>query len=187
MIRFLLTLFLAGATTACAGPVSLFNGSTLDGWQTGGDADWSVQSREIVATGSGQGFLMTDAHYGDFHLRVEFWVESTVNSGVFIRCQDRDLIDPDTCYEFNIWDQHPKQEARTGSIVYRLMPPLAHVDTLGHWNTYEITARGSFLEARVNGEVTARLEDADGTAGFIALQHWQNGTLRFRNIELKPL
>ena len=64
---------------------------------------------------------------------------------------------------------------------------LAHVETVGHWNTYEITARGGFLEARVNGTVTAVLEDADPTRGFIALQRWEQGSVRFRNLELKPI
>ncbi len=187
MSRQLPALAVLCAIGACAGPMSLFNGSSLDGWRSTGEADWSVESREIVATGDGQGFLITEALYGDFHLRLEFWVESTVNSGVFIRCQDRSYIHPDTCYEFNIWDEHPQQEARTGSIVFQVMPPLAQVETLGRWNTYEITARGSFLEARVNGEITARLKDAKIAPGFIALQHWETGTIRFRNIELKLL
>ena len=185
-IRLICTVLALTGLAACAGPVSLFDGSTLGGWQETGDAQWSVQGREIVGGGEGDGFLTTDGHYGDFHLRLEFWVEETTNSGVFIRCKDRSYIHPDTCYEFNIWDHHPKQEARTGAIVFRAMPPLVHVETVGRWNTYEITARGGFLEARVNGEVTARLEDADPTPGFIALQRWEQGAVRFRNIELKP-
>ncbi len=180
-------LCLAALLAACVGPVSLFDGRTLDGWQVLGDATWTVQDREIVGGGDGDGFLATDGRYGDFHLRVEFWVDATTNSGIFIRCQDRAYIHPDTCYEFNIWDEHPRQEARTGAIVFRAMPPLAHVDTVGRWNTYEITARGGLLEARVNGTVTAVLEDADRARGFIALQRWAQGSVRFRNLELKPL
>ena len=185
--RTAIALCLAGFSIACAGPVSLFDGRSLAGWQPIGDADWSVQGREIVGGGDGDGFLATDAVYGDFHLRVEFRVDTDTNSGIFIRCKNRTVIHPDTCYEFNIWDNHPKQEARTGAIVFRAMPPLAHVDTLDRWNTYEITARGGFLEARVNGEITAVLEDADPTRGFIALQRWEQGEVRFRNLELKAL
>lgn len=185
--RLLAVLYPGALLAACMGPISLFDGRSLDGWQVVGAADWSVQGREIVGSGEGDGFLATDARYGDFYLWVEFRVDAATNSGIFIRCQDRARIDPETCYEFNIWDRHPRQEARTGAIVFRAMPPLAQVDTLGRWNTYEITARGSFLEARVNGTVTAVLEDADPAPGFIALQRWQEGSVRFRNLELKPL
>ena len=172
---------------ACAGPVSLFDGYSLNGWQVVGDARWSVLDREIIAGGSGDGFLASDGRYGDFQLRLEVWVEATVNSGIFVRCRDRAYIHPDTCYELNIWDDHPRQEARTGAIVFRFMPPMAKVDTVGKWNTFEVTAKGPLLEVRVNGVTTAVLEDADPTPGFIALQRWEAGTVKFRNIELKPL
>ena len=169
LIRSLIFLLSSGAVLAWAGATALFDGQSLAGWQVLGEARWSVLDGEIVGSGEGDGFIATEAMYGDFHLRAEFWVEAGTNSGIFIRCKDPDYVHPDTCFEFNIWDEHPKQEARTGAIVFRVMPPLAHVETVGHWNTYEITARGGFLQAKVNGEVTARLDDADPTAGFIAL------------------
>ncbi len=185
--RLLAALAVCAVLAACAGPVSLFDGHTLSGWEVTGDAQWSVSGQAIVASGSGDGFLATTAVYEDFYLRLEFWVDDSLNSGIFARCSDRNHIHPDTCYEFNIWDNHPRQEARTGAIVFRVMPPLAHVDTIGRWNTYEITAQGALLEARVNGVTTAVLETADVRPGFIALQHVGEGTVKFRNIELRTL
>ena len=170
--------------TACVGPHPVFNGYTLDGWQQEGEIQWAVHEQVIVASGAGDGFLASDAQFGDFYLRAEFWPDATVNSGIFIRCKDRSRIYPDTCYELNIWDEHPNQEARTGAIVFVHMPPLAQVTTVGQWNVYEVTARGSFVEVKVNGAVTAVLEDADPTPGFFALQHFGEGQVKFRNIEL---
>ncbi|MEP5764287.1 MAG: DUF1080 domain-containing protein [Halieaceae bacterium] len=167
--------------------LSLFNGSSLSGWLIQGEAQWSVQDGEIVALGDGDGFLATEALYADFHLRAEFWVDASTNSGIFIRCQDRLRIHPETCYELNIWDEHPQQQARTGAIVFRAMPPLTHVNTVGRWNQYDVLAQGSHIEVRVNGELTAKLDDAKPDAGFIALQHWQSGQVRFRNLTLMPL
>jgi hypothetical protein len=140
-----------------------------------------------VAAGAGDGFLASETVYGDFRLRVEFWVDATVNSGIFIRCRDRSRIHPETCYELNIWDQHPQQEARTGAVVMHVMPPLAKVETAGRWNTYEVTAQGAAIEVRVNGVITAVLDNADPMAGFIALQHWGDGTVKFRRLELNAL
>ena len=156
---------------ACTVSAPVLDSNSLSGWIATGDANWLAEDGELLASGQGDGFLASAQTFDNFHLTVEFRVDATVNSGVFIRCQDRDNIHPNTCYEFNIWDEHPQQEARTGSIVFRAMPPLVHVETLGRWNTYEITANGSSLEARVNGELTAVLEDSQLTSGFIALQH----------------
>ncbi|MEH6588700.1 MAG: DUF1080 domain-containing protein [Halioglobus sp.] len=166
---------------------SVFDGRSLAGWHVSGDAQWSVDNGEIVSAGAGDGYLYSDAIFGDFELRAEFWVDATTNSGIYIRCQDIDNIHPDTCFELNIWDQHPKQEARTGSIVFKVMPPLAQVETIGRWNTYEVTARGSSLVVKVNGTLTATMDDADPAAGFIALQHWATGTVKFRKVQLRPL
>lgn len=170
-----------------AGTVALFDGEGLAGWRAQGEIPWSVSEQTIVASGRGDGFLVSTANYADFHLVVEFWVDATTNSGVFIRCRDRARIHPETCYELNIWDDHPQQEARTGAIVMRSMPPLATVETAGRWNTLDVMANGPVIEVKVNGVITARLDDADTAEGFIALQHWAEGTVKFRRIELSAL
>lgn len=175
---------LAVSQPAPAGPTALFNGYNLDGWQAHGDIEWTVVDQAIVATGRGDGFLVTEQDYADFHLVVEFWVDATTNSGIFIRCRDRSRFHPQTCFELNIWDEHPQQEARTGAVVMHFIPPLAKVETVGRWNTYEVTANGASIEVKVNGVTTASLDNADITAGRIALQHWADGTVKFRKIEL---
>lgn len=185
MQRILAAFFLGASTLVLAESAALFDGASMAGWQSTGDIEWSVVEGALQASGGGDGFLSTEHDYGDFQLRAEFWVDATTNSGIFIRCSDRSRIYPDTCYEMNIWDEHPKQQARTGAIVFRFMPPLVQVKTVGRWNSYEITAVGANIEVKVNGEVTAVLDDADPTAGFIALQHWEQGTVKFRNIQLE--
>lgn len=180
-------LFVGAGLVGYAGAAPLFDGASLTGWQAQGDSNWRVDGNGIVASGSGDGFLLSIGEYGNFRLRLDFWVDATTNSGIFIRCQDRNRVHPDSCYELNIYDEHPQQEARTGAIVFRVMPPLVRVETVGRWNTYDIVASDQSLEVRVNGTVTARLEDADLGPGFIALQHWGQGTVRFRNFDLQAL
>jgi hypothetical protein len=178
------TLLAAIQLTACATGTALFNGADLSGWDVVGDADWRVESGELVASGDGDGFLVSQAQFADFQLQLQFWVDDTTNSGVFIRCQDRTKIHPETCYELNIWDQHPQQEARTGAIVFNVMPPLAQVSTVGRWNNYDITAQGGTLVVTVNGILTAMMTRADPQGGYIALQHAEKGEVRFRNIRI---
>ena len=169
---------------ACGSRHLLFDGATLDGWAPEGDASWQVTGGVILGSGDGDGFLVRKGSYGDFRFSAEFLVDADTNSGIFIRCQDPGNIHPETCYELNIWDHHPQQEARTGAIVFRAMPPLAHV---GRWSSYQVTARGSRLVVQVNGVTTAILEDADPAPGFIALQRWGKGEVRFRRLRLEPL
>jgi hypothetical protein len=186
MIRILAIVMLSLGQFVYADPVSLISGENLAGWKTVGDIEWSIVDGAAVASGTGDGFLRTEKDYDNFYLRVEFWVDETTNSGIFIRCKDPARIHPETCYELNIWDRHPKQEARTGAIVFEFMPPMAEVSTIGRWSTYEVTAVGGTLDVKVNGVTTAVLEGADPTPGFIALQHWEVGTVKFRKVELSP-
>jgi hypothetical protein len=168
--------------------VKLFNENNLNNWTQVGAAIWKVSERQIsVADPKADGFLVTKEKYSNFKLSLEFWVDEKVNSGVFIRCSDADKITPFNCYEMNIWDKHPKQEYRTGSIVTFVSPPLAQVKTVNKWNKYEIIADQNNILVTVNGIVTARLEDTKHSSGYIALQSANNGSVRFRNIILEEL
>ena len=166
----------------------LFNDNNLSNWRQVGAAIWKVSEREIsVADPKADGMLVTEEKYSNFKLSLEFWVDEKVNSGVFIRCSDAEKITPFSCYEMNIWDQHPKQEYRTGSIVTLVSPPLAQVKTVNKWNKYEIIAAQNNILVTVNGIVTARLDDTKHSSGYIALQSSNKGTVRFRNISLEVL
>ncbi len=183
-----LAVLVVGCLSACANtddaPVQL---NHLDAWQVEGEASWGMSGAEIVGAGEGDGFLVSLDRFSDFELSLEFSVDAETNSGIFLRCQDRKRIHPETCYEANIWDQHPQQQARTGAIVFRVMPPLAQVHTLEGWNSYLVLARGDKLRVWVNDTLTAELERAEFSAGFIALQRWGGGEVRFRNIRLREL
>ena len=52
----------------------------------------SWQTALLVAD-NGNGFMVSKNDYGDFDLRVEFWIEAKTNSGVFIRCTDPEQRD----------------------------------------------------------------------------------------------
>lgn len=168
--------------------MKLFNEQDLDNWRQVGAANWQVSEREItVSATAGDGMLVSRDSYTDFKLSLEFWVDEQVNSGIFIRCADTDEFTPLNCYEMNIWDKHPNQDFRTGSIVTLVSPPLAQVNSINKWNTYEITAKGNKLQVAVNGIVTARLQDDKHSSGYIALQCANNGKVRFKNIFLEVL
>ena len=156
----------------------------LDKWRQIGAAPW-VFSGPVAEAGPAEetGFLVSKVPYREAVITVEFWIEDETNSGIFVRCAKPTTITPDDCYEINIWDNHPQQEFRTGSIVKR-QSPLASVDTLGKWNKCRIELRGNTITVIFNGIVTARLEDAVLPGGYVALQYGGKGVVRFRNFRL---
>lgn len=131
-------------------------------------------------------YLTSDGSYDDFILTLEFYPVGNVNSGIFIRCQAEQEVNASNCYEINIWDDHPNQENRTGSIVTRALP-MEKISTVGQWNTCEIIAAGDEISVRMNGMVTVVYESNDFASGFLALQRANADTIRFRNVRLEPL
>jgi hypothetical protein len=163
---------------------TLFDGSSLDGWNPIGNANWELADGVVQAT-SGNGFLVSEGSYADFELRVEFWVDEPANSGVFIRCADAQNVTATNSYEVNIYDTRPDPTYRTGAIV-NVAPPQATIDAGGQWNTFEITARGPRLTVVLNGVQTVDVEDGQFTDGPIALQAG-GGTVRFRTVQVRRL
>ena len=128
---------------------------------------------------------MTKKSYGDYRLTLEFWTSPDANSGIFLRCQNPTELSPMACYEVNIFDQRPDPAYATGAIV-NVASPRQKVLAGGHWNSYEIVAKGAHLTITLNGMVTVDTEDGAHAAGPIGFQYGA-GEVRFRNIKLTPL
>ncbi len=162
--------------------ISLFEKGSGE-WFQGGDAEWAFNGNELTGTvNGGSGFVMTNERYRNFELELEFFPDSTINSGVFVRCRDKELSNID-CYEMNIWDLHPDQKWRTGAIVTRAAP-LANVATLNQWNTYKIVCRDNRIQTWINDSLMTDFENRDLIEGAIALQAAERGSVKFRNVIL---
>lgn len=173
----------ASESTGSAGAWrTLFDGSSLAGWTQVGDANWQLMDGAVAAD-SGTGFLLTTASYADFDLDLEFWVTPDANSGVFIRCANPTEIGAATCYEVNIFDQRPDPSYRTGAIV-EVASPKVMIETGDRWNHYEISAQGSHLVVKLNGQTTVDTNDDKLAAGPFALQYGA-GRVMFRNVRIR--
>jgi hypothetical protein len=186
-----------GASAQGGGWTALFNGRDLEGWDRIGDANWRVDDGMLVAD-RGNGMVVTKQSYGDYQLRVEFWAETSTNSGIFIRISDPTSITSANSYEVNIWDERPEPKYGTGAIV-----DVAAVDPMpkagGRWNEYDITARGDSFTVLLNGQKTVDgARDGKFASGPIALQHGpglrdaagvpnDRGVVRFRKVEIRTL
>ena len=174
----------AGVGQAGGGWTTLFDGSSLHGWNVLGDANWTLED-DAVRADSGRGFLVTPQSYGDFELTLEFWVDEPANSGIFVRCADGQSVRDDNSYEVNIFDTRPDQTYRTGGIVH-FAAPTSVIHTGGRWNSYEIRAEGTRLTVRLNGTQTVDMNDSTYASGPIALQYGA-GVVKFRNVRIREL
>jgi len=183
--------FAAANAQTDAGWVTLFDGKNLDNWTPIGTANWKLEDGAVVAD-NGNGFLVSKNDYGDFDLRVEFFMEEKTNSGIFIRCTDPTSVSGKTSYEVNLWDTRPDPSYGTGAIV-----DVAKVDPMpkaaGKWALYEIIAKGDTFTVILNGQKTVSgAHDSKFAKGRIALQHGkgvvdETGVIKFRKVEIKPL
>ena len=163
---------------------TILDGTSLNGWDVVGNANWSVADGAVQAS-MGTGFLVTPQSYTDFQITADFWVTDDANSGVFIRCSDPKTINAMNAYEVNIFDKRPDQSYRTGAIV-DVAKPLSIVNTGGKWNTIDITARGPRMTVLINGQKMVDVQDNKHARGPIALQYGA-GTVKFKNVRLKTL
>ena len=197
-------LALAGAATFSqsaltqtgTGWTQLFDGSTMNGWDQVGTANWRVEGGALVADKStapprpdgqpgGGGHLVTKNSYKNHMIYAEFWVDEKANSGIFVRCKDPKKIGARDCYEFNIFDTRPDPSYGTGGIVYfaEANPRLKAADK---WNTMEITANKRDLILTLNGTKTAQTNNGFFEEGHFTLQ-WGSGVIKFRKVAVKPL
>ena len=190
----MITLFLvgiAGMTRPAVAPAqtgagwtTLFNGKNLDNWEKTGNANWRVVDGVIEAD-MPRGFLLTKESYGDFDLRAEIWVNADSNGGVLFRITDPKDPGIENGYELNINDTRADQTGRTGSIV-NVAKPLVKYDAGGKWTTIEITAKGPHLAARLNGTLTAEVDDTKYARGPVSLQA-AGGLVRYRNVQIREI
>jgi hypothetical protein len=63
----------------------------------------------------------------------------------------------------------------------------------GHWNTYEITAKGTQLIVKLNGVQTVSIQDRKHASGPFALQYGggvqgaQGGPIKWRKVQIRPI
>lgn len=163
----------------------LFDGQTLDGWTNRGTAEWHVEDGTITVTPeTGGGHLATDRTFGDFRLRLEFYVDEQSNSGVYVRAPADEAATVENSYEVQIFDAGPQWQ--TGELIQvQESDEMPH--TVNRWNELDITAVGFHFTVDLNGRRTV---DADAEprleSGVIILAP-PRGEIRFRNVRIQEL
>jgi len=163
-------------------------GGELGDFKSTGEAEWALDDGVLnPLRGEANGYVYTKRVYTDFEMTMSFFIESETNSGVYTHCMDADVITPQGCFEFNIWDENTNPDNRTGAIV-NIAAPLVQVSTVGKWNTLTIRSEDGHQKMWVNDQQTADIQDTRFMAGHIALQYGgANGMVQFKDIRIQSL
>ncbi|MCB9913930.1 MAG: DUF1080 domain-containing protein [Planctomycetes bacterium] len=169
----------------------LFGAPELGDWFAYGDAIYERADRTILGKvgGGGQSFLLSGWAFEDFVLEVDVKTERPGNSGIQVRCHQRDNgrpfgyqieIDPsDRAWTGGLYD-----EARRGWLDDLSDDPAGRAAfRYGEWNRFRIECVGPWIRASVNGVPTADTYDLLDLSGVLGLQvHSGNNTcVRWRN------
>jgi hypothetical protein len=173
--------------------VVLIDGNAgMDNWSTSGStANWRAEGGAIQAdklvSGKGASVLVSKRSFKDFELHVEFWAAEDTNSGVYLRAPNPDQVNTASgAYEVQIWDKNPNAKYATGSLVnVAAVEPI--YKAANKWNTFEVIAKGSQITVKMNGVVTANIQDAKNTqAGRFGIQ-FNGGPIKVRKLVVKEL
>ncbi len=166
------------------GWVGLFDGKSLFGFKSESEVDWKVAGGAITATSGQVGLLRTTSQFSDFHLSLEFRVDSRTNSGVFVRTSPRPKKVTSDCFEINI---APKDNPfPTGGIVGRQKASTSVAEKVGGWTQMQIVCLADSVKVWVGGNQVNELQSGNLGRGYIGLQ-FNKGDIAFKNIFLKPL
>ena len=181
------------------GYVSLFDGSTLSGWEMlklnpNRESNWEVKDGVIVGTGQPSMLFSPKGEYTNFRFRAEVKINDKGNSGMYVRTAKKPSFTDG--YEIQINSTHG-DPIKTGSIytmvhIYKqLVPP----DT---WFTQEVEVvnknyRGKLLphiKVWVNGDLLYECIEQTNAfqSGYFAFQQHDPGSrIEIRKIEVKEL
>jgi len=185
-----------------AEPVAIFDGKTLDGWESPTPKLWKVNNG-IITGGDGttkiphNDFLCTKKSYQNFTLRLMIRLTGDpatglINSGIQIRSQrvpkKKEASGYQCDYGDPTWWGAIYDEARRNKLIARSdMEKLDPVIKRGDWNEYVIRAEGPRIRTFINGVQGVDYKEADpkiAMDGIIGIQIHSGGNAK---VEVKDI
>ncbi|MGE9267883.1 MAG: 3-keto-disaccharide hydrolase [Verrucomicrobiales bacterium] len=149
--------------------VSLFDGETLAGWETGSgkpakEGGW-VAEDGVLHRKSGGGDLLSAKEYGDFELRWEWKISPKGNSGVKYRVKKFGTANLGPEYQI-LDNEHPdgkKTVKRQAASLYDLkaIDPKAELKPVGEWNQSRLVVKGNHFQHYLNGTLALEVKVGD--------------------------
>ncbi len=176
--------------------ISLFDGSSMEGWEkVGGEKSvWEIKDGALTGSGDASMLVNTSGPYKNFRYRCEIKINDGGNSGLYFRTTPQPGFADG--YEAQIDSTH-SDPIRTGSIygMCHVYQRLVEPDT---WFVYEVEVRDDVWRGRemtrikvtVDGNELYEYLDFDRTFAeghFAFQQHDPKSTVAIRKVEVMPL
>jgi hypothetical protein len=188
------------ATAVEEGFSSLFDGTTLAGWQANENpGSWSVKDGAIVCKGPRSHLFYVGAdpakpaQFQNFHLKAEVLTKPVANSGVFIHTAFQPDGWPAQGYEVQV-NNSQQDPVRTGSLynVVKNFTPPAKDDV---WFTMEVVVNGKAVAVKVDDKVLYEFVEPAGVTGtrklsqgtFALQAHDPGSEVHYRNLRVLRL
>ncbi len=191
--------------------ISLYDGTTLNGWQASENADsWKIEDGAIVTSGPTSHLFYVgetnDHNFKNFELRVDVKTTPGSNSGIYIHTDFQEGGWPEKGYECQVINSNPETEPG-GYIEHKMTGSLYAIRNVwkapvmdNEWFSYHIVVQGKTIRTYIDGnlmvdytepENTYRPENMKGrllSSGTIALQcHDPGSIVYYKNIKIKLL
>ncbi len=182
-------------------PVKLFDGHSLDGWQSVPKdrmSAWSVENGVLVNDPSHHtsgdrhvrtSNLRSDAVFEDFNLTIEVNIPKGSNSGVYLR----------GIYEVQVMDSYRREldSHHMGALYSRITPTTAAERPPGEWQELDMILCKRHLTVSLNGVKIIDNQPIEGvTGGALSADQFSpgpiylqgdHGTVKYRNVVLRPI
>ncbi len=187
------------------GFVTLFDGTSLDGWKKSTENPDSIQLKDgaIVANGPRCHlyYVGDEQPFKNFDFKCEVMTKPGSNGGIYFHTKYQDTNWPAQGHECQVNNTFERDPQKTGG-VYKVAKVLEAPAKDNEWFKYEIIVQGSHVIVKINDKVTADYtEDPETLAkdksiepgrrvseGTFALQaHDPGSTVYYRNIKVKKL
>jgi TonB family protein len=145
--------------------VSIFDGSTLNGWQA--EHRTAAAKDGVLTLTSGPGWVRTQRVYANFVLRLDVRVEEKAVANIYVRA----------------WPTFDSDRRPSNGALIRLTGQKAVAGSDG-WQRLEVEAVGSTLTVRADGQVVYSNPNVGNPQGHIALAV-NDDRAQFRNIQIE--
>jgi hypothetical protein len=173
------------------GPVELFNGKDMAGWECrvpNRGMEWSVENG-VMKNGKGAADITSTQKFWNYDLHIEFRLAQHSNSGVGLRAR----------YEVQIFGDYGEKPSThsNGALYSRIVPSTNASKPPMEWQVFDIRLIGRQVTVKLNGTTiidrkeiegfTAMATDAnEDQPGPLTLQG-DHGPVEFRKITITPL
>ncbi len=140
-------------------PLALFNGRDLAGWKLQSadrPSGWAVSDGLLSNPHPGNN-LYTEQRFRDFRLQMEYRLEPTGNSGLYLRGR----------YELQVLEDAGKEPTPTShmSVYGRVAPRVNASRPAGEWQAVDVTLVGNRVSVVLNGQTVHDDAVIDGITG----------------------